>query len=50
VIWLCWPQVETETLKFLIFQDRFGILLEMSFSGVAEQGIWEIRIKWEMSA
>jgi len=29
---------EKETLKYLIFQDRFDILLEMKFSGVAEQG------------
>ncbi len=29
---------EKKTLKYLIFQDRFDILLEMRFSGIAEQG------------
>jgi len=29
---------EKETLKYLIFQDRFDMLLEMKFSSVAEQG------------
>ena len=32
-----WFDVEKETLKYLIFQYRFDILLEMKFSGVAEQ-------------
>ncbi len=32
-----WGDVEKKTLKFLIFQDRFNILLEMRLSGIAEQ-------------
>jgi hypothetical protein len=33
---------EKKTLNFLIFQDRFDILLEMKLSGVAERLICEI--------
>ena len=38
--------VQEKTLKFLIFQDRFDILLKMEFSGVAEQQyfVWEIPV------
>jgi hypothetical protein len=54
VVRLCSPQVEKEMLKFLIFQDRFDILpvaelLEMRFSGVAEQEYTELYWKSQVN-